>query len=265
MSRRPDTRRFPADQTAIQRSMDSLLTQFPAAYLINLPERTDRLRSATEELSRVGWTVGTGGVTIYPAQKFTDRGTFPSIGERGAFASHLGCLRDSQRQGQPNMILLEDDISFASALPKLTMSILRQLENTLWDFCYLGHEQTGDIGRADARTTEVQLLPYRGDLLTAHFVLIHGRVLSRLIAHLERVASGVEGDQEYGPMPVDGAYNIFRRNTPDVYTLIAVPKLGWQRPSRSDINPRSFDNWPAMQSLTSAMRQLKYVANRWRS
>lgn len=244
--------------------MDSLLNKFPAAYLINLPERKDRLRSATKELARIGWKLGAGGVQLYPAQKFEDRGRFPNTGCRGTFFSHMACLQDAQRRGEPNVILLEDDITFTSSLPRLTPSILWQLDNMQWDFCYLGHEQTGDIGKADSRTTEVKLVPYRGHILQAHFLLINGRVLSRLIAHLDRVASGVEGDQEYGPMPVDGAYNIFRRHA-DVYTVITNPKLGWQRPSRSDISPRAFDSWPPLKSLTSAIRHLRYVAGAWRS
>jgi glycosyl transferase, family 25 len=244
--------------------MDSLLNKFSTAYLINLPERKDRLRSATKELARVGWKLGADGVQLYPAQKFTDRGHFPNAGCRGLFFSHMTCLQDAQRRGQSNVILLEDDITFTSSLPKLTSSILLQLENIQWDFCYLGHEQTGDIGQANSQTTEVKLVPYRGHILQSHFILFNGRVLSRLIAHLDRVASGIEGDQEYGPMPIDGAYNIFRRN-PDVHTVIAIPKLGWQRSSRSDITPRSIDNWRPVEPLTSAMRHLKYVVKRWGS
>jgi hypothetical protein len=245
--------------------MDSLLTYFPAAYVINLPERTDRLKSATEEFARVGWPVGAGGVRIFAARRFSDRGGFPGIGERGAFFSHLGCLQDAVQRDSSHVMLLEDDISFASVLPRLTRSILQQLESIDWDFCYLGHENSGDIARADSRTDEIKLVPFTADILGAHFLLINGRVVPRLVAHLERVANGVEGDQVFGPMPVDGAYNVFRRINADVRTLVAVPKLGWQRPSRSDINPRSFDNWPSMQFVMSAVRQLKYAANRWRS
>ena len=244
--------------------MDSLLNKFPDVYLINLPERKDRLSSATKELARIGWKIGPGGVQLYPAQKFEDRGPFPNVGCRGTFFSHLACLKRAQQKGQPNVILLEDDISFTSSLPRLTPSILAQLETIEWDFCYLGHEQTGEIGHANSRTNEVKLVPYRGHILQAHFLLINGRVLPKLIAHLDRVASGTEGDQEFGPMPVDGAYNIFRRN-PDIYTVIANPKLGWQHPSRSDISPRPFDSWPPFKSLTSAIRHIRYVASAWRS
>ena len=245
-------------------ALRSLFDMFPAAYLINLPERKDRLRSAKKELGKVGWVLGPQGVKLYPAQKFKERGTFPNVGCRGTFCSHLACLHDAHQQGERNVILLEDDIVLTSSVPHLTSSIMRQLEETQWDFCYLGHEQTGPVRNANSKTADVRLLPYRGHILQAHFVLINGRILSRLIRHLERVLAGTEGDQEYGPMPVDGAYNIFRRNA-DVHTLIADPKLGWQRPSRSDITPSVFDSWGALRPITSAVRHLRYVANAWRS
>ena len=44
-------------------------------------------------------------------------------------------------------------------------------------------------------------------------------------------------------MPIDGAFNIFRRINHDVQTLIAQPKISWQLSSRSDITPRSFDKF----------------------
>jgi glycosyl transferase family 25 len=244
--------------------LPSLLDKFSAAYLINLPDRRDRLKSAKKELAKAKWTLGRGGVILYPAQRFNDRGTFPNVGCRGTFFSHMACLRDAQREDRPNVILLEDDIVLTSSLPALTPSILSQLENTRWDFCYLGHEQTGDIPNANSSTKKVQLIPYRGHILQAHFVLINGRILPSLVDHLDRVSGGVEGDQEFGPMPVDGAYNIFRRNS-DVVTLIANPKLGWQRPSRSDITPSRVDNWAALRPITSVVRHIRYVASAWRS
>jgi len=245
--------------------MSTHLEKFAAAYLINLPERSDRLKSATQELQQAGFRVGPGGVHVFAAKKFADRGGFPSAGARGCFYSHLECLKHAKQRGASNVLLLEDDISFASSFATLTGSILDQLGHVPWDFCYLGHEDTGEIGRATSQTAHIEFVSYSGSVYTTHCVLISGRIIPRLIAHLEQVASGTEGDQEFGPMPVDGAYNIFRRKNADVQTVISVPKLGWQRPSRSDISPRYFDNWFMMQSVTSSIRYLKYIAVRWRS
>src|SRR5262245_9539674 len=141
--------------------MESLLTLCPAAYVINLPERTDRLRAVMSEFKRAGWDAGENGVQVFAVRRSAVTGSFPGIGERGAFFSHLGCLHDARQRtdasGHRNLMLLEDDVAFASSLPQLTSSILRQLADQPWDFCYLGHEQTGEIPRADARTTAVRL------------------------------------------------------------------------------------------------------------
>ena len=57
----------------------------------------------------------------------------------------------------------------------------------------------------------------------------------------------------------DGAYNTFRRYNKDVITYIANPKLGWQRPSRSDITPRVLDNFVALRSFMSFGRNVKVL------
>jgi len=245
-------------------STNRVFEGFAEAYLINLPERRDRLEATRRELHRIGWNLGPDGVRVFPARKFGDRGTFPNVGARGTFFSHLGCLEDAHIRQSRNVLLLEDDISFTSSLPLLIDSVLNQLNARSWDFCYFGHEQTGAIFNANRFTRAVQLKPYRGDILQAHFILVNSRVLERLISHLRRVANGIEGDQEYGPMPVDGAYNIFRRDVA-IETLIADPKLGWQRPSRSDITPKSFDSVRPLRPIISAIRNMRYAVNRWRS
>jgi glycosyl transferase family 25 len=234
-------------------------------FLINLPERTDRLKLAERELAQVGWHFGADGVTLYPAAKFSERGNFPSSSIRGAFHSHSECLKSGLREGRRDVMLLEDDIAFAKSLSKLIASLGSDLANRNWDICYLGHEQTGDIARASSNTERVNLVPFDGPIIGLHFCLVNRRVLPRLIDHLDRVAAGRRGDDDYGPMPVDGAFNTFRRLNPDVSTLIADPKLGWQRPSRSDITPRFFDRLELLRPAITALRKIKDSANRWRS
>jgi hypothetical protein len=246
--------------------LDNLLKYFGGAFLINLPERKDRLRTATKELARIGWSVGSNGVEIYVARKFSDRARFPSSpGVRGCFHSHWECIRRAYAQGKNSVLLIEDDIGLSPSIPGLTPGIISQLESKTWDFFYLGHEYTGDIECANARTSEVKLLPVKTEIRTTQFYAVHGRIFSRLLEHLDRVASGTEGDQEFGPMPIDGAFNIFRRINPDVRGFMAVPKLGWQRPSRSDITPKPFDQFVYLRPFIRALRNIKYATSRWRS
>ena len=65
-------------------------------------------------------------------------------------------------------------------------------------------------------------------------------------------------------MPVDGAYNEFRLRNPDVNTLIAAPKLGWQRPSRSDLTPQLIDRIGPLRPLVSLLRSVKHGLSRGR-
>jgi glycosyl transferase family 25 len=234
-------------------------------YLVNLPERKDRLRAAEKELARVGWHVGPRGVTLFSATKFTERGGFPSPSVRGAFHSHSECLKAGLQQRDRDVVLLEDDIAFASCLRTLMPSIYSELGKISWDFCYLGHEHTGNIERAGPRTEHMHLSSYAGPIIGLHFCIVSRRILPRLIDHLDRVALGREGDDDYGPMPVDGAFNTFRRLNSDVCTFIADPKLGWQRPSRSDITPKFFDRLEFLRPAVTALRNIKDMANRWLS
>jgi glycosyl transferase family 25 len=244
--------------------MNNLLEYFGAAFLINLPKRTDRLRSAKKELARAGWTLGPGGVQLYAAETFTDRAGFPFPGSRGCFHSHAVCLRKAYSEGKKSVLMIEDDVAFSPAIRRLTPSIIAQLESGPWDFFYLGHEFTGDIPRATSRTTDVKLAPITTEIRTTHCYAVNARIFERLLAHLDRVAKGREGDQEFGPMPIDGAFNIFRRYNPDVRGFITSPKISWQRSSRSDNHPHFFDHFQPLRPFVSALRNLKYATERLR-
>jgi glycosyl transferase, family 25 len=247
--------------------MKTLVEYFGASYLINLPERVDRLKVAKKELARVGWNIGDNGVQIVPALSFSERAGFPNAAVRGCFQSHLECLRRAQVENRRSVLILEDDIGLSSSLGHLTPSIISQLDIAGWDFAYFGHYGTGEIpnARSNMVPSELKFDVWTAPISCTHFYGINSRIFARLIADLERHASGVEGDQEAGPMPVDGAFNMFRRDNPNVRTLIAHPKLGWQRSSRSDINPQKLDRVHFLRPLTAIWRDIKYTAKRWRT
>ncbi len=59
-------------------------------------------------------------------------------------------------------------------------------------------------------------------------------------------------------MHVDGAFSRFRADHPDVVTLAALPPLGYQRPSRTDIHAlRFYDRWPVLRDIVDAFRRMK--------
>ena len=230
---------------------------FGAAYLINLKERKDRLTASAKEFARAGWRFSAGGVEPYAARKFSDRAGFPSPQVRGCFFSHWECLRAAHRRGDKSVLVMEDDIALAPSIQKFVPAIISELNGKRWGVVYFGHEDTGAIENASSRTGEVNLVPFNGIVRGCHFYAMNGDILGRFLDHLQRVATGPEGDQEFGPMPIDGALSIFRRHNPDVVTLIASPKLGWQRASRSDITPQFFDRIRAMRPLLTFLRNAK--------
>src|SRR5579883_151650 len=240
---------------------------FGSAYLINLPDRTDRLKSARRQFAHVGWKLGAGGIQLLPALRFADRAGFPTAGARGCFHSHLECLRRADAEGRRNVLILEDDIALSSSLPRLTPVVSSLLDSLEWDFVYFGHYATGRIpdARSNTGADQVGFTVWRDEILGGHFYGVKGRLLPRLIAFLMEIADGPEGNRNTGPMPVDGAYNVFRRNNLDVQCVIVTPKLGWQMSSPSDIAPHVLDKLPLLRPINTTLRNLKRAVMQWGS
>jgi glycosyl transferase, family 25 len=58
-------------------------------------------------------------------------------------------------------------------------------------------------------------------------------------------------------MHVDGAYSWFRRQHPEVITLLAMPELGHQRSSRTDIHDLNwYDRSIVLRPLVSVLRRI---------
>ena len=247
--------------------MDKLPELFGITYLINLPARVDRLKSACTQFARVDWNIGPTGVCVFAARRYAEPGGFPTAPIRGCFNSHLECLRSANAANLQSVLILEDDIALSTSLPRLTASIKSWLTTQKWDFVYFGHHETGHIESAhrDTNESELSFELWTDEIQTTHFYGVSSRILPRLIAHLEKLSCGRTGDQEAGPMPVDGAYNIFRRNNPDVQSFIVRPKLGWQMPSRSDITPHPLDRLSFLRPVNNFLRKFKQIRSLWRS
>ncbi|NOU22568.1 MAG: LPS biosynthesis glycosyltransferase, partial [Methyloglobulus sp.] len=105
---------------------------------------------------------------------------------------------------------------------------------------------------------ELAVVPPGDVIQTAHFIGFQQPIIAMLVDYLERVLSRPGGDPEGGPMHVDGAYSWFRRQHPDVVTSIAIPELGHQRSSKTDIHELWwYDRWLGVKSLVAVLRQFK--------
>lgn len=204
------------------------LEAFPRRVVINLPHRTDRRREMEEQLNRIGATA-----EFFPALRYEDRGPFYHPGVRGCYMSHLTLLRCNV--GAPSLLLMEDDLDFVSERTRLI--ITRQLPEN-WGVFYGAVNDSPWIGpRQGYRQVEPDE-SFRG----THFYAVNGPAIHRLVTALETFLNRPDGHPDGGPMPIDGALNVFRRQHPDILTVVATPCLGYQRSSQSDIaTPKWFE------------------------
>jgi len=238
--------------------VSSLPDYFGGAFVINLKERTDRRRAAEAEFRKLGWK----GVEVFPAFKFEEAAGFPFSSWRGCFHSHLGCLKAAHNSKLDSVLIFEDDIALSSRIPFFTPQIVSVLDETEWDLVYFGHAP-GDIAHASRNTSGVTFVDAgSNEIHETHFYAVNKRIIPRLIEHFYRNAETVPHDGNFGPMPVDGAYNTFRRFNSDVITLVTNPKLGWQRPSRSDISPKKIDGIRLLRPILTYGRRCKSLIYR---
>lgn len=229
----------------------SLINFFDRLYVINLPKRRDRRQAMEWELTRAGVSLPSNKVAIFPAIEPTDKGHFPSIGTRGCFLSHLAVLKEARR-GLNNVLILEDDLSFTKKFLKCQNIVTDKLQHLEWDIVYLGH------GEAVSSKESFCFQEYKQPIVTASFVAFNGRVIPRLVDFLEEVLKRPAGHPMGGPMHVDGAYSTFRQQNPEIVTLVAIPSLGFQRASPSNIaENRWFDKLSGLNQFTEEVRKVK--------
>ena len=93
--------------------------------------------------------------------------------------------------------------------------------------------------------------------MLAHCYAVTAEVLPRLCPYLEAMILRPSGSPDGGPMHFDGALGWFRRNHPDVPTVLVSPSLAHQRSSRSDLTPSWFDRLPVVSALASHARRIR--------
>jgi glycosyl transferase family 25 len=230
------------------------LAAFERIYIINLASRTDRRAEMAEQLERVGLAIDSPQVRVFPAVRPLDAGAFTSVGAHGCFMSHLGVLRDAYAAGLERILILEDDLNFAPDFMARAPQLMAQLGASDWAIFYGGHELHG-APPPGAGSLEI---PPSMDVQTAHFVAFRGRAIGDMVGYLEAMLGRIAGDPRGGPMHVGGAYCWFRRAHPHHRTFIAIPELGYQRASRTDIHRlRWLDRTPVVRELVALLRRTR--------
>lgn len=235
--------------------MTALLDYFQRIYIINLPSRKDRKREIQVQLDKIGLSLEHPQIEVFPAIRPDHAGDFPSIGTRGCFLSHLGVLKDAHNRGLETILILEDDLDFSPDFQLRITGILNKLENSSWGVFYGGHQLFAPIEtKHDAKLAKV---PAGNVVQTAHFIGFKQPTIDRLVEYLENMLLRHSGDPDGGPMHVDGAYSWFRRQHPEVITLLAIPELGHQRSSRTDIHDLNwYDRSIVLRPLVSVLRRI---------
>jgi glycosyl transferase, family 25 len=216
-----------------------------AKYIINLEDRKDRRSEMEQQLSRIGWQAH-----FSRSKRPADAAGFPSSGARGCFESHLTALKRGANFDSP-VLLMEDDLNFVSDFQGLWKLTVTELDKTNWSIFYPAHylkEQPEGLAPLDPSV----------EIMCAHFVMFHPKVVRTIISELEAMLLRPGGHPLGGPMHVDGAYLTIRKRHPEINTYTFSPSLGYQRSSKSDIAaPRFYDRIPALQPAVRLYRKLK--------
>jgi glycosyl transferase, family 25 len=229
---------------------------FDRIYVINLPERKDRLREITRELKSLGMSFSDPTVRLLSATRPREALGFPSPAVRGCFLSHFAILRQARADGLNSVLIMEDDLAISPAFVNSCKRLSHEIEASPWGFIYFGHQEETPEPRVR------QLVPFSGPIITSHFYAVRGTIFDRFIDFLQAVQLRPPGDPLGGPMHYDGALSTFRAANPDILTLIAQPSLGLQRSSRSDIHGHWYDKVAGAQEAAAMARRVRQY---WRS
>ena len=224
---------------------------FERIYIINLPERVDRLREVFDELARAGVSTNDARLRVFAGIRPPDAGIFPSRGAHGCHMSHLSIIREAIRDKLESVLIIEDDVALSPECLKEQPDLVQRLNQGNWDFAYPGHMQQLALNTEQTQHWIDSNMP----LVCAHFYGLNRRVLPALEDYLSRCLLRPAGHPDGGPMHIDGAYSMFRSRNGAVLTLLAVPSLAGQRSSRSDIYPNKwFDRMPLIRWLAAQAR-----------
>lgn len=213
-----------------------ILDDFDRIRIVNLTYRRDRRAQMEGELRRVG-LLGDTRLAFFPAIRPHDRGDFTSIGARGVYASQKTIIDEAAAAGE-SVLILEDDCDFAAHVTQYATA-------EAWDIFYGGYEAS-DLADLSG-----------SDIIGAHmmgFSAAGARAVSNYLRDLDY--TGIHP-------PIDGAYVWFRRAYPGYATHFAIPPLGRQRSSRTDIADLAFfDRWAGLRTLAGIVRRFKRAITR---
>jgi glycosyl transferase family 25 len=242
----------------------SVLEFFDKIYIINLPSRKDRLTEIIKQLEYIGIDLPSNKIKIFEAIRPSRKDDWPTIGAKGCFLSHLGVLKDAQKNKYEKILVLEDDVNFVENFNDLIETTIIQLNNTSWDILYGGYQKSDALDLAKLKFGQPSNLQNtiridaNVNVVCSHFIAINKLTVSLISDYFESILQRPNGHPKGGPMHVDGAYSWFRKTHPEIKTFISSPELCYQRSSRTDIHDlKWYDSLPMFGLVTNLIRKIK--------
>ena len=227
----------------------ALFAGFGSRRLISMKARVERRQRIDGSLARYGLSLAKLGVEVFDGLSFDEANGFPSKGVRGCFTSHMTLMQECATSGQ-SMLVLEDDIDFEFDRIAAFHKIVPDLQKSEWDMVYLGYLEPETDG-------PVRLEPYDGGTIGGHFYGVTPEFARAIGDYMQSCTMRPPGDPIGGPMYRDGAFTMFRRRTPELTTKLAIPSLGAQFSSRSDLTPKAYQRWPLVGPILDKMYEAK--------
>jgi len=163
-------------------------------------------------------------------------------------------LKIAQSEKSRNVLILQDDITFSPYFKDNEAELLKKLNQTEWDIVQFGYMPEQHCQPQDSKFCSFQV--FNESLIGAHFFAVNGKSIDQFLEFLETLIQRPLGDPLGGPMPIDGAINVYNWQNPDITRLISVPVFGSQRSSYSDVTPKWFDKFVILRSLVEFLRKL---------
>lgn len=233
----------------------ALLNAFKATRIINLESREDRRLEVTSEFARLGLAIDGDRIKFHTASRFDAAHPFPSIGAKGCFYSHLAVLEEAKSKKFESVLILEDDCDFIGTIESAFLRATEALLATDWDIFFGGHE---DLVCDENLTEAIQPIKSGSWIRGTHFVAFRKTAIDAILPFLHEEIEHLANDPLGASRGIDAAYTHFGRKFPEFRYFVAWPKLGYQRPSRTDVQePSAYDRLPLINSIVVPARKLK--------
>lgn len=206
-------------------------------YVVNLDRRSDRYTAIQAAWAATGvdlpltrWTACDGDIFDPPRSWDVGRGAF------GCYLSHVSILVEQVRMGLENVLVLEDDATFAPDFAEKLKAVLNDLP-TLYDQLYLGYQLLHTDRLKPSRITEN--LGRASNCNRNHAILYSRRGAVRLLAHLLDLSERQKKEHidHWLGRAIHEATGNDGQHLYDIY--ISIPPIVYQGGGKSDINGKN--------------------------